>query len=64
MPYIPKMQRMLPPPPCRPANPFVQYAGDFEEAATRLRRAMNKDQAMDCLRSMRHFLEIAEEAIK
>lgn len=51
-------------PPCRQPNPFVQYAADLEEAATRLRRATNKVQAIDCLRSIRHFLEIAEEAIK
>jgi hypothetical protein len=53
-----------PPTPPRPANPFVQYASDMEKAAERLRHALNKDQAVDCLRSVRHFLEIAEAAIK
>lgn len=63
MPVVPRMPRVIPSPP-RPANPFVRYAGDFEEASARLRKAMTKDQAVDCLRSIRHFLEIAEEAIK
>lgn len=64
MPYIPKMPPIPPLPPPRPANPFVRYAGDFEDAASRLRNAMRTDQAIDCLRSIRHFLEIAEKEIK
>lgn len=58
---IPKLTRM--PPPFRSGNPFVRYAGDFEEAAIRLRKAARTEQAVDCLRSIRHFLEIAEKEI-
>ncbi|WP_143288825.1 hypothetical protein [Burkholderia pseudomallei] len=45
-------------------NPYVHYASDIEAAATRMRHAIRKEQAVDCLRSIRHFLEIAEKEIE
>jgi len=46
------------------SNPYVDHARNFDRAVNGLRSAANKIQAVDCLRSIRYFLEIAEAELK